>query len=283
MHDAFDIGAWETLPSTRIATDFPFLGAPETPEGRTATPQSVYVFMGPPIDVGASSGTSTQMLPAQVLYTGDVDLADDSGHALIPALEPPGHVHNTITGPFGSNGNVSGFINAPGLMMVVNPRGAYTNPPFCHGNAATQGQWMNESDVPARNGHDISIRSLRLRGPRSPPQTYEGDVRKLYDRLIREGADVGAAMVVLFIIFEYGVTVKALMAPIEVPEMVRASGGATRMWELLLETDETTPGRKKYRCLLCPLKKRFEYSDSRDAVRHFNKDHFGFFFPCEYW
>jgi len=74
-----------------------------------------------------------------------------------------------------------------------------------------------------------------------------------------------------------------LMAPIEVPEMVRASGGATRMWELLLETNETTLGRKKYRCLLCPLKKRFEYSDSRDAVRHFNKDHFGFFFPCEYW
>ena len=151
MHDAFDIGAWESLPSTRIATGLPFLGAPETPEGRQAAPQSVYVFMDPPINFGASSGISTQMLLVQVLYTGVVDPYYDYGHALIPALEPQGHVHNTITGPFGSNGNVDGFMNASGPMMVVNPRGAFANPPFRHGNAATQGQWMNTRDVSACN------------------------------------------------------------------------------------------------------------------------------------
>ena len=222
-------------------------------------------------------------MQAPMAYIGDVCPADNFGYRLVPALELQERVPNTIIDLFDSNGDVGGFINMPGRMMVVNPRGAYANPPFCYGNAAAKGGRTGSSGVPARNEHNISILSLRLRGIRPPPQPYEGDVRRLYDRLIREGADIGAAMVVRYIIFEYEVTADALMAPVETPEMVRASGGATRMWELLLETKEMIPGKKKYRCLLCPLENRFEYGHNRDAVRHFNKDHFGFSFPCEYW
>ena len=55
------------------------------------------------------------------------------------------------------------------------------------------------------------------------------------------------------------------------------------MWGLLLEMKEVVPGKKKFCCLLCPLENRREYSHNRDAMRHFNKDHFGFSFRCEYW
>jgi len=105
----------------------------------------------------------------------------------------------------------------------------------------------------------------------------------LYNRLISEGADIGVAMVLRFIIFADGVTIDALMASIETPEMVRAFGGAKRMWKLLLETKEMAIGKKKYRCLLCPMENRREYGHNRDAVRHFNKEHFGFSFTCDYW
>ena len=283
FHGAFDIGGLETLPSTSVATDCLFPPAPSAPEGPLTALQGAYITLDPPINFDAFSGAIPQMLQAQLPYTGDVDLMYDFGHRLVPALELQGHVPNTIIGSFSSNGDVGGSENVPDPMMAVNPCGACANPACFYGNATDQGKWMDASDVPARNEHNISMPCLRLRGIRSPPQAYEGDVRRLYDRLIREGADVGAAMVLLYIIFEYGVTFDALMAPIQTPEMVRASGGATKMWELLLETKEMLPGKKKYRCLLCPLENRFEYIHNRDAVRHFNKDHFGFSFPCKHW
>ena len=38
-------------------------------------------------------------------------------------------------------------------------------------------------------------------------QTFEGDVKRFYDRLICEGADIGVACVLRFITFENGVSV----------------------------------------------------------------------------
>ena len=55
------------------------------------------------------------------------------------------------------------------------------------------------------------------------------------------------------------------------------------MWQMLLETKEVMPGKKKYFCLLCPAEGCSGYNYDRDAVRHFNREHFGFAFPCEYW
>jgi hypothetical protein len=48
-------------------------------------------------------------------------------------------------------------------------------------------------DVPAHNSVDVNISSLRLRGVRLPPQSYEANRHKLYHWLIREEADLHPA------------------------------------------------------------------------------------------
>ena len=116
---------------------------------------------------------------------------------------------------------------------------------------------------------------------RSSPQKYEGDVGRLYDQSINEEADIGAAMSFRYVVFANGVT-DALSAPIKTREVVGVCDGANRMWKALLET-RVAQGKKKYFCLLCPVGKRREYRHGRDTIRHFNRDHFGFSFPCEYW
>ena len=105
----------------------------------------------------------------------------------------------------------------------------------------------------------------------------------LCDLLIREGADFATVMFPLYVIFANEVTVDALLAPLQPSEVVRVCDGASRMWEILLETKGVMTGEKKYCCLLCPVGNRREYRYDRDAIRHFNKDYLGFSYPCEYW
>jgi len=52
---------------------------------------------------------------------------------------------------------------------------------------------------------------------------------------------------------------------------------------MLLEKKEVVLGQVKYFCLMCPLGGCQGYNLDRDAVRHFNREHFGFSFPCEHW
>ena len=219
-------------------------------------------------------------------YAADVDLAYDLGKTssgLMPALGPSDHIPNINIGSFCLNENTDWFINAPNLMIGANPPSAWANPPSWHNNAIAAGGEKSGGGIPARNGLNITTSRLRIRGKRSPPQTYEGDVGMLCDRLIHEGADIATVMFLRYVIFAKEVTVDALLAPLQPSEMVRVCDGASRMWKMLLETKEVMPGEKKYCCLLCPVGKRREYSYGRDAVRHFNKDHFGFSYPCEYW
>ena len=219
-------------------------------------------------------------------YTADINPAYDFGNScpeLVPALILPDHIPNAAIGSSGSNENTGGLVNMPGLMMGLDPPRTWVVPPSRHSNGMEEGSETNTRNAPARNESNITTSSLRIRGARSPPQTYEHDVGRLYDRLIREGADIGAAMFLRYITFANGVTVDALMAPIQTGELFDVGDGANRMWKVLLETKEVIPGKKKYSCLLCPVKNRREYQYDRDAVRHFNKDHFGFSFPCEYW
>jgi hypothetical protein len=222
------------------------------------------------------------MLQAQIPYTGNVDLGN-AGPELAPALGIPRYIPSTVIGPSGSGGDVGGFMNMPGPTMAVNPYGAWATLPFYHWNAGAQGGRMNTGDAPAHHGLNITTSSLRLRGDRLPPQAYQADCCRLYHRLIHEGADFYAAAVVHDVIFAAGVTVDALMAPIPTREMSLAYSRAKRMWQLLLETKAVAPGQQKYCCLLCPVGNRHEYKFDRDAVRHFNRDHFGFSFPCSYW
>jgi hypothetical protein len=219
----------------------------------------------------------------QIPYTGNVDLFSDAESELAPALGIPGYIPNTIIGSSGSGGDVGGFVNMSGPTVAIDPRGAWATPLFYHRNAGAQGGWVNTGGVPAHNGLNITTLSLRLRGDRPPPQAYEADRGRLYHRLIREGADFYAAAVVHDIIFAAGVTVDALMAPIPTREMSLAYSRAKRMWQSLLETKAVALGQQKYCCLLCPVGNGHEHKFDRDAVRHFNRDHFGFSFPCSYW
>ena len=215
-------------------------------------------------------------------HPADIDPASDFGNTR-PALGHLGHIPNTDIDFFCLNDNTGWSINALDLMIGANPPSAWTNPLSWHSNMIAAGGENNGSGVPARNGLDITTSSLRIRGVRSPPQTYEGDIGRLCDRLIREGADIATVMFLRYVIFEKEVTVDALLAPLQPSEVARVCDGASRMWEMLLEMKEVMPGKKKYCCLLCPVGKRREYKYGRDAVRHFNKDHFGFSYPCEYW
>ena len=225
------------------------------------------------------------MSQAQIPYSSGIDRAFDFTNTRdesIPAPYLSGRIKNTICATNGSNGSADGFMDVSVPVVGVN-YGAWATTPFDHDNMDVHGGCVNMRDVPKHNMVNITISSLRLRGFRLPPQTYEGDRHKLYHRLIREGADPSAVAVVRGVIFADGVTVDALMAPIRTREMSLAHGGAKRMWHMLLETKEMMPGKKKYLCLLCPVGSRPGYNHDRDAIRHFNRDHFGFSFPCKHW
>jgi len=273
------------FPETRQATYLSSLPVLFRPEGPLTTPQDALIPVGSPIKFNSFINMSTQTLQEQMPYTTDINRAFDLGNTgpgLVPALDLPRHILNAIDSS-GLSEDAGGFMNGPGRMMSVDLSSAWANPPSFHGNAIAEEGGTNTSDVPACNGLNVTTSSLRLRGVRSPPQTYEDDVGKLFDRLIREGADIGAAMFLRYVIFAEGVTLDALMAPIQVREVFRACDGASKMWKVLLETKGVVPGKEKYCCLLCPVGNRVEYRHDHDAVRHFNRDHFGFSFPCEYW
>jgi len=264
----------------------PFHLASLSCEDPLAAPRSTWALIDPSINVNASNGVDGQVLQAQVPYPGDAGLAYDFGNngpESWSTLYFPEHVPNIIGGPSGPSGNVGGFDDVLVPMVGINPPDAWANPLLYQDSIDVPGGWMNIGDIPACDKINIHISSLQLRGVRSPPQAYEGDAKRLYNRLISEGADFDAAMVLRDVIFAEGVTRKALMAPIPTREMFIAYSGARRMWQLLLETRGVVPGKQKYRCRLCPVGNRPEYKYDRDAVRHFNKDHFGFSFLCERW
>jgi len=272
------------FPETCQATCLSSLPVPLGPEGRLTTLQGAPVPIDPTTE--SFSNTNVQMLQEQMPYAAYGNLACDFGNTgpeLVPALGQPHHNPNTIIDCFGWNDNADGFINLPGWMIGDNPHSAWVNPPSFHGNEITEGGDTNTGNVLACDRLNIATSSLRLRGVRSPPQTYEADVVKLHNRLIQEGADMMTAMFLLYVIFAEGVTIDALMAPIQAREVLRTCDGANKMWKMLLETREVIPGKKKYHCLLCPVGNRAEYRHDHDAVRHFNRDHFGFSFPCEFW
>ena len=288
---AFDTDAWNTFPETYQDTGILSLPVPLSAEGPLGaedplmTPQGARIPIDSPIDYNSFSNMNVPMSREQMSHTADFDLVSDFGNTrpALGHLGHLGHIPSTNIGPSCLNDNTGWFINAPNLMMGTNPPSARANPLSWHGNAIAAGGENNGSSVPARNGLNNTTSPLRIRGKRSPPQTYEGDAGRLCDRLIREGADIATVMFLRYVIFEKEVTVDALLAPLQPSEVARVCDGANRMWEMLLETKEVMPDKKKYCCRLCPVGNRREYRHGHDAVRHFNRDHFGFSFSCEYW
>jgi len=229
---------------------------------------------------------NVQISRQQTPSAADLNLTYDFGNSWseqVPAMVPPGHIPSALIGPSSLNEDASRFINMPGPMIGVDPPSTWANRLSWSDNAIAEWSGANTRNAPVHNELNITTSSLRIRGVRSPPQTYEGDAKRLYDRLMREGADIDAAILLRYIIFAEGVTVDALMAPTQTSDVSHACNGARRMWEMLLETKEVMPGKKLYRCLLCPVQNRREYRYDRDTVRHFNRDHFGFSSQCEYW
>jgi hypothetical protein len=283
---AFDTSASTTLqerPNTRAMSILPVPWDPECP---LAALLDTRIPFDPSTSTNAFNGVNGQEFQVPMPYTGDVDIAVDSEHTkaeLVPALDLLERVPNAIDSSCGSNGIIGGFVNRGLPMTDINLRDVWVNPPFNHENTGAQGEWMATLDLPAHNGVDINTSSLRLRGVRLPPQSYEANRHKLFHRLIREEAVLYAATVVHDVIFAKGVSFDALMAPIRKRETSLLYGGAKRMWQALLETKEGMPGQKKYFCLLCPIGNRAGWKVDRDAIRHFNRDHFGFSFPCEKW
>ena len=277
---------WNTLPERRGATRSLFLPAQLSPEEPQAALLDTRGLTSPPIGTHALSATGVQTFHAQTTYSCDIDQAycvQDPGTGPIPAVDSPGHGLGAIGNPFCLNGDTSGFVGAPVPTMDAAPWNIERVPVCNYGDRHVQEEQMSIGRIPMGNAMDISVSSLRLRGARLPPQTYEGDVFKLYTRLICEGADIDTAGVLHDVIFAGGVTIEALMAPIRTREMSLAYGGATKMWQLLLQTREMAPGKDNHFCLLCPVGNRRAYKYGRDVVRHFNKEHFGFGFPCGVW
>ena len=195
------MNGWNTLPEACEATGRPFLAAPLAPEGRPAAPQGAYLSIDPPINLATFSGASPQMFQGQMPYAGNSDRGWRFGYEPVPAPGLLGHVPNTVYGLLGLNGNAGGFIGVPDLMIGINARGTWANLPLYDSNVE---EWVATGNTPARHGRNNTIEALQLRGIRPPPQKYEGDVGRLYDRLIREGADLGAALILRYIIFADG-------------------------------------------------------------------------------
>lgn len=238
----------------------------------------------PLLDADWSSGVNPQGLPPQIPYPGVGGLKYDSNiHQATPTLDLLEHAPSAIGRSYGPERNINGFIKIPVTFVDVNPYSAGKNPLVHQSNTDALGECTNIGSGPEPDGININVSSLRLRGTRSPPQTYEPDKWKLYYRLICEGADFDAAIILRDVIFAESVTISALMASIPIYEMFIAHGGANRMWQLLLDTKGAVQGKQKYRCRLCPAGNRPEWKHARDSIRHFNKNHFGFSFPCNYW
>ena len=256
------------------------------PWGLPPAEDQLEALLNAPINSNTLNDANVQTSQAQILYSGDDNPAYSRGNTIsMPMLGRilAGDVPNAIGTSSGSSETAGRPINFLDPIMNSNPRGRGANPLLHHDNTEVQRGWTNRGDGPAHDVIDVNIMSLRLRGIRLPPQTYEKDVGKLYHRLIYEGAESRAAVILRDVIFAAEVTIDALMAPIKKRELSIEYDGAKRMWQMLLEKKEVMPGQVKYFCLLCPLGGCRGYNLDRDAVRHFNREHFGFSFPCEHW
>ena len=272
--------AWQGPPERYYGTGL------SVPWGLLPAEDQLDLLLNAPINFNTLNDANVQTSQAQILYSGNVDPVygrSNTSVAPMPGRIVAGDIPNAISTSSRSSGIAGGPINFLDPTVNSNPRGAGASPLLHHDNTEVQRGWTSRGDGPARDVIGVNIMSLRLRGVRLPPQTYEKDVMKLYHRLIYEGADSRAAVILRDVIFAAEVTVNALMAPIQKREMSIEYGGAKRMWQMLLEKKEVMPGQVKYVCLLCPLGGCRGYNLDRDAVRHFNREHFGFSFPCEHW
>ena len=193
---AFDLHTWQEPPEGFYGTTLSVPLALLPAEDLAAT------LLETPIPVDYSTNTNTfndanmQTSHAQSPYFGDV--GPTYGHRNTSDEAIPGSflvedVPNAVSTSSRCSRIAGGLINFLDPITNVDPHGAW-GPLFHHDNTGVSRGWTNRGDGPARDVLEIPIWSLRLRGIRLPPQKYEKDVLKLYDRLEYEGANSRAAM-----------------------------------------------------------------------------------------
>ena len=143
----------------------------------------------PPTNVNPFNDANVQRSHAQIPYSDDVGPAygrRNTSDEPIPGSIFVGDVRNPVSTSSRPIGIAGGLINFFDPVMNVGPRNEWDRLPH-HDNTGVSRGSTNREEGPARDVMNINISSLRLRGARLPPQTYEKDVLKLYHRLEQEG------------------------------------------------------------------------------------------------
>jgi len=138
---------------------------------------------------------------------------------------------------------------------------------------ATNGALANEPS------HE-SPTTARWLGPRLPAEA-EGDLTRLKDELVENGADVEAVNL-CDEVFKDGINKEALQKRLTRKQCKGLHLQDGKQFQRFLEKVQVAGGTKN-RCRLCPGNDAALYKNHRDALRHFLKDHFGLCYECTYW
>jgi len=117
-------------------------------------------------------------------------------------------------------------------------------------------------------------------GPRLPVGA-EGDLTRLKDELVENGADVEAVNL-CDEVFKDGINKEALQKRLTRKQCKGLHLQDGKQFQVFLEKVQVAGGTKN-RCRLCPGNDAALYKNHRDALRHFLKDHFGLCYECTRW
>lgn len=128
---------------------------------------------------------------------------------------------------------------------------------------------------------EISKRRIYDRPGKKPGVEYEPDPFKLRTRCQDHGGTNFACQWIL-IVFKYGVTLEALLRPLDLTEIqsMKFPGGfePSLAYDGFLQKSEDG-----FDCCLCKIDKRSWWKNKKDAVRHLRKFHFGLADQCGTW
>jgi len=139
---------------------------------------------------------------------------------------------------------------------------------------ATSGALANEPS------HELPTATARWLGPLLPVDA-EGDLTRLKDELVENGADVEAVNL-CDEVFKDGITKEALQKRLTRKQCKGLHLQDGKQFQRFLEKVQVADGTKN-RCRLCPGNGAALYKNHRDALRHFHKDYFGLWFECTRW
>jgi len=128
--------------------------------------------------------------------------------------------------------------------------------------------------------HELPTAIGRWLGPRLPVEA-EGDLTRLKEELVENGADVEAVNL-CDEVFKDGINKEALQKRLTRKQCKGLHLQDGKQFQRFLEKVQAAGGTKN-RCRLCPGNDAALYKNHRDALRHFHKEHFGLWFECTRW